>query len=154
MGHLPAVELLVQYSSGNTCLMHVEANIFNLVHQGVPFESVLVPSTPSVLKKGRPFIMRGPSLHCTIPTESAPSLRFLQGWAAMLPAQLLSVLHRPFCMPSSYPPFSPTRRTGHPHLWWLLQFESRATAFTSWAATPAAQDLRGGSTQRAGRRSL
>jgi len=21
---------------------------------------------------------------------------------------------------------SPTRRTGHPHLWWLLQFESRA----------------------------
>jgi hypothetical protein len=22
---------------------------------------------------------------------------------------------------------SPTRRTGHPHLWWLLQFESRAT---------------------------
>jgi hypothetical protein len=24
-----------------------------------------------------------------------PSLRFLQGWAAMLPAQLLSVLHRP-----------------------------------------------------------
>jgi hypothetical protein len=42
----------------------------------------------------------------------------------MLPAQLLSVLHRPLCMPSSYPPFSPTRRTGHPHLWWLLQFES------------------------------
>jgi hypothetical protein len=32
----------------------------------------------------------------------------------MLPAQLLSVLHRPLCMPSSYPPFSPTRRTGHP----------------------------------------
>src|SRR5882672_2606898 len=97
------------------------------------------------------FTAGGPSLHCTIPTESAPSLRFLQGWAAMLPAQLLSVLHRPLCMPSSYPPFSPTRRTGHPHLWWLLQFESRATAFTSWAATPAAQDLRGGSTQRAGR---
>ena len=41
----------------------------------------------------------------------------------MLPAQLLSVLHRPLCIPSSYPPFSPTRRTGHPHLWWLLQFE-------------------------------
>ena len=37
----------------------------------------------------------GPSLHCTIPTEGVPSLRFLQGWAAMLPAQLLSVLHRP-----------------------------------------------------------
>jgi hypothetical protein len=35
----------------------------------------------------------GPSLHCTIPTAGAPSLRFLQGWAAMLPAQLLSVLH-------------------------------------------------------------
>src|ERR1700732_3116550 len=44
----------------------------------------------------------GPSLHCTIPTEGAPSLRFLQGWAAMLPAQLLSVLHRPLCMASSY----------------------------------------------------
>jgi hypothetical protein len=56
-----------------------------------------------------------------------PSLRFLQGWAAMLPAQLLPVLHRPLCTPSSHPPFSPTRRTGHPHLWWLLQFESRAT---------------------------
>jgi len=24
----------------------------------------------------------------------------------MLPAQLLSVLHRPLCMPSSYPPFA------------------------------------------------
>jgi hypothetical protein len=47
----------------------------------------------------------GPSLHCTIPTEGAPSLRFLQGWA-MLPAQLLSVLHQPLCMPSSYPPFA------------------------------------------------
>jgi hypothetical protein len=23
---------------------------------------------------------------------------------------------------------TPTRRTGHPHLWWLLQFESRSTA--------------------------
>jgi hypothetical protein len=68
-----------------------------------------------------------PTLHCTIPTEGVPSLRFLQRWAAMLPAQLLSVLHRPLCMPSSYPPFSPTRKTGHPHLWWLLQFESRAT---------------------------
>src|SRR5580700_6868726 len=73
------------------------------------------------------FEAGGPSLHCTIPTEGAPSLRLLQGWAAMLPAQLLSVLHRPLCMPSSYPSFSPTRRTGHPHLWWLLQFESRAT---------------------------
>src|SRR5438045_3412135 len=48
----------------------------------------------------------GPSLHCTIPTEGAPSLRFLQVWVAMLPAQLLSVLHHPLCMPSSYPPFA------------------------------------------------
>jgi hypothetical protein len=31
----------------------------------------------------------------TIPTEGAPSLRSLQGWAAMLPTQLLSVLHKP-----------------------------------------------------------
>ena len=53
----------------------------------------------------------GPSLHCTISTEGAPSLRFLQepalslskGWAAM-PAQLLSALHYPLCMPPSYPP--------------------------------------------------
>ena len=44
----------------------------------------------------------GPSLHCTIPTEGAPSLRILQG-AAMLPAQLLSDLHYPLCMPSQYP---------------------------------------------------
>ena len=48
----------------------------------------------------------GPSLHCTIPTEGAPSLRFLQGWAAMLPAQLLSVLHHLLCMPSSYRSFA------------------------------------------------
>ncbi len=44
----------------------------------------------------------------------------------MLPAQLLPVLHRPLCMPSSYPPFA-YAKDGHPHLWWLLQFESRAT---------------------------
>jgi hypothetical protein len=69
----------------------------------------------------------GPSLHCTIPTEGAPSLRFLQGWAAMLPAQLLSVLHYPLCMPSSYPLSQSTRRTGHPQLRCLLQFEGRAT---------------------------
>jgi len=56
----------------------------------------------------------GPSLHCTIPTEAAPSLRFLQGWAAMLSAQLLSVLHRPFCMPSSYPHFAKYAKDGAP----------------------------------------
>jgi hypothetical protein len=44
----------------------------------------------------------------------------------MLPAQLLSVLQCPLCMPSSYPPFA-YAKDGHPHLWWLLQFESRAT---------------------------
>ena len=53
-------------------------------------------------------------------------MRFLQGWAAMLPAQLLSVLHRPLCMPSSYPPFA-YAKDGAPASWWLLQFESRAT---------------------------
>ena len=47
---------------------------------------------------------RWPILHCTIPTEGTPSLRFLQWWAAMLPAQLSSVLHYRSCMPSSYPP--------------------------------------------------
>ncbi len=52
-------------------------------------------------------------------------MRFLQGWVAMLPAQLLSVLHHPLCMPSSYPPFA-YAKDGHPHLWWLLQFENRA----------------------------
>jgi hypothetical protein len=48
-----------------------------------------------------------PSLPCTIPTEGAPSLRFLQepalslpkGWAAMLLIRLLSVLHCPLWMP-------------------------------------------------------
>ena len=30
------------------------------------------------------------------------------------------------CMPSSYPLSQSTRRTGHPQLWWLLQFEGRA----------------------------
>jgi len=88
----------------------------------------------------------------------------------MLPEKLLSVLRYPLCMPSSYPPlrlrsgqaFRKVREgTEHPRLWWLMQFEGRATppdkdgvpallSFTSWAATPAAQGLRGGSTQRAG----
>jgi hypothetical protein len=44
--------------------------------------------------------------------RGCPSLRFLQepalslqkGWAAMLPEQLLSVLHYPLWMPSPYPP--------------------------------------------------
>jgi hypothetical protein len=44
-----------------------------------------------------------------------PILAFLQGWAAVLPAQL-SVLRYPLCMPPSYP-----------HLWQLLQFEAVAT---------------------------
>jgi len=38
-------------------------------------------------------------------TEGAPSLRFLQGWAAM-----------------------------HPQVWWLLQFEGRATRLFNPAA--------------------
>jgi hypothetical protein len=72
------------------------------------------------------WVAGGPPLAismCSISTEGAPSLRFLQGWASMLPAQLLSVLHYSLCMPSSYPPFAKksTRRTGHPQLWWLPQ---------------------------------
>jgi energy-coupling factor transporter ATP-binding protein EcfA2 len=35
-----------------------------------------------------------------------PILAFVQGWVTMLPAQLLSVLHYPLCMPSLYPPFA------------------------------------------------
>jgi hypothetical protein len=63
-----------------------------------------------------------------IPTVGAPSLRFLQGWAAMLRTQLLSVPQHRLCMPSSYPPFAEYAKDGAPaHLWWLLQFESRAT---------------------------
>ena len=53
-------------------------------------------------------------------------LAFFQGWAAMLPAQVLAFLHRSLCMPSSYPPFA-YAKNGHPQLWWLPQFESRAT---------------------------
>ena len=76
----------------------------------------------------------GPSLHCTIATEGAPSLRFLQepalslpkGWVTMLPAQLCPFYTtRCLCRRRTRP--SPTRRTGQPLLWWLLQFESRAT---------------------------
>ncbi len=59
----------------------------------------------------------------------------------MLPEQFMSVLHYPSCMPSSFPPFAEYAKDGVPGL----------LSFTSWAATPAAQDLRGGSTQRAGR---
>ena len=51
----------------------------------------------------------GPSLHCTTPTRvphpfdfaQGRLLRFLQEWAAMLLARLLSVLHCPLWMPSS-----------------------------------------------------
>ena len=42
-----------------------------------------VTARPPAAKAG------GPSLPCTIATEGAPSLRFLQGWAAMLRAQLV-----------------------------------------------------------------
>jgi hypothetical protein len=45
----------------------------------------------------------------------------------MLPAQLLSVLHRPLSMPSSYPPFAKYAKDGAPALWWLLQFDGRVT---------------------------
>ena len=44
----------------------------------------------------------------------------------MLPAQLLSVLHRPLYMPSSYPPFAKYAKDGAPAAV-LLQFEGRAT---------------------------
>ena len=81
---------------------------------------VNVPSVPGFSPNRQDLVITlaaagDPSLHCTIPTEGAPSLRFLQGWAAMLPAQRLSVLHHPLCMPSSYPPFA-YAKDGHPHL--------------------------------------
>jgi hypothetical protein len=44
-----------------------------------------------------------PIFACTIPTEGAPSLRFLQGWAAMLSTQLLSVLHCPKTLRKQFP---------------------------------------------------
>jgi hypothetical protein len=37
-----------------------------------------------------------------------------KGWAAMLPAQLLSVLHYPLWMPSSYQPFAKYAKDGAP----------------------------------------
>jgi hypothetical protein len=91
----------------------------------------------------------------------------------MLPVQLLSVLHRPLCMPSSYPPCAKYTKDGAP-----AQYMPRGALNTegpknqnprpfaqtahdkdgvpgllsfTWAATPAAQDLRGDSTQRVGR---
>jgi hypothetical protein len=45
-----------------------------------------------------------------------PPMRFLQGWAAMLPAQLVSVLRYPLWMPSSYLPFAKYAKDGHPQL--------------------------------------
>ena len=66
------------------------------------------------LRLYRKLLAGGPSLHCIIPTEGAPSLRFLQGWVAMLAAQLLSVLHYPLCMPSSCPPFAKYAKDGAP----------------------------------------
>jgi len=56
--------------------------------------------------------------------EGVPALRYLQGWAAMLPAQLLSVLHYPLWMPSSHPPFAKYAKNVAPAAWWLLQFEA------------------------------
>jgi hypothetical protein len=47
----------------------------------------------------------GSSLHCIMPAEGSPSLRFLEERAAMLPAQLLCLLHYPLWRPSSYRPF-------------------------------------------------
>src|SRR5579864_1046020 len=68
---------------------------------------------------------------CSISTEGAPSLRFcLQGWASMMP--VLYDLSRSDGINRQAQAFpcpalrKRTRRTGHPHLWWLLQFESRA----------------------------
>jgi hypothetical protein len=54
----------------------------------------------------------------------------------MLPAQLLSVLYHPLCLPLSYPPlrqaqgrlFAKYAKNAAPaKLWWLRQFEGRAT---------------------------
>ena len=45
----------------------------------------------------------------------------------MLPAQLLSVLHYPLWMPSSYPPFAKYAKDGAPAAVVPLQFEGRAT---------------------------
>src|SRR5450631_1063051 len=52
----------------------------------------------------------GPSLHLHHSHGGCPILAFFARvgdsvWA-ILPAQLLSVLHHPLCMPSSYPPFA------------------------------------------------
>jgi len=116
-----------------------------------------------------------PSLHCTVPAEGA--LRFLQepapslpkGWgdaaSATFVRSIPSVVHAVavppprlrsgqalrkvregrgaricggFCSLKAGPPAD---KDGAPGL----------LGFTSWAATPAAQDLRGGSTQRVGR---
>ncbi len=54
------------------------------------------------------------------PFDSAQGrpLRFLQGWAAMLPMQLLSVLHKPRCLcVRGTRPSQSARRTGHPLRW-------------------------------------
>ena len=58
----------------------------------------------------------GPSLHCTIPTEGAPSLRFFARVGGDAAAQLLSSLVYAIVVPA---------------LWWLLQFEGRATRLIS-----------------------
>jgi len=55
-----------------------------------------------------------------------PALTLSKGWAAMLRAQLLSVLHCPLWMPSSYPSFAYAKDGAHASVV-ALQFESRAT---------------------------
>jgi hypothetical protein len=45
----------------------------------------------------------------------------------MLPAQLLSVLHYPLCLPSSYPPFAKYAKDGAPAAVVASAFEGRAT---------------------------
>src|SRR5471030_856484 len=42
--------------------VYIQPNIFNLSHEGVPFLCSWCLSTPRLLRKGRPFIMRAPFL--------------------------------------------------------------------------------------------
>jgi hypothetical protein len=69
--------------------MVVDYLAMSRVDFAIPDFCLLIPNVPGAGEGS-------PSLHCTIPTEGAPSLRFLQGWVKMMPAQLLSVLHYPF----------------------------------------------------------
>jgi hypothetical protein len=51
---------------------------------------------------------------CTISTEGAPSLRFLQGRVSLLPAQSCSIAQNPLPMRSWYPPFAKCAKDGAP----------------------------------------